>query len=159
MARKKTEMRELTGRHVLAITVSAFAVIIGVNLLLAYKAVATFPGLEVANSYVASQDFDAEKSAQIALGWTLDPVYDPARGELRLVFTDAKGQPAPVADLNVLLGRTTEAKDDSRPSFTRNAGAFVAKAALQPGKWMMHVEARAQDGTLFRQRIDLFVKG
>ncbi|MDZ4134978.1 MAG: FixH family protein, partial [Paracoccaceae bacterium] len=44
-------MAELTGRKVLVITVSAFAVIIGVNLLLAYKAVSTFPGLEVKNSY------------------------------------------------------------------------------------------------------------
>jgi nitrogen fixation protein FixH len=31
--------------------------------------------------------------------------------------------------------------------------------ALKPGKWMMHVEAVAPDGTLFRQRLDLFVKG
>ncbi|HCY99288.1 MAG: nitrogen fixation protein FixH [Rhodobacterales bacterium RIFCSPHIGHO2_02_FULL_62_130] len=152
-------MRELTGRHVLGITVTAFAVIIGVNLVLAYKAVSTFPGLEVANSYVASQGFDAEKTAQMALGWTLDPIYDASRGELRLAFTDSKGQPAPVADLTVLLGRTTEAKDDTRPEFAREAGVYVAKAALQPGKWMMHVEARAMDGTLFRQRINLFVKG
>ena len=152
-------MREITGRHVLVFTVSAFAVIIGVNVLLAYKAVSTFPGLEVANSYVASQDFDAEKAAQIALGWKLDPVYDADRRELRLTFTDAKGQPAPVADLTVLLGRTTEAKDDSHPDFLRESGVYVAKAELSPGKWMMHVEARAEDGTLFRQRIDLFVKG
>ena len=47
--------RELTGGKVLAITVSAFAIIIGVNVLLAFKAVSTFPGLEVENSYVASQ--------------------------------------------------------------------------------------------------------
>ena len=35
--------RELTGRHVLAITLTAFGVVIGVNLLLAVKAVGTFP--------------------------------------------------------------------------------------------------------------------
>ena len=50
--------RPLTGKHVLAITLVAFGVIIGVNVLMAVKAVGTFPGLEVANSYVASQDFD-----------------------------------------------------------------------------------------------------
>ena len=68
-------MAELTGKHVLVITVSAFAVIIAVNLLLAYKAVSTFPGLEVQNSYVASQVFDTDKAAQLALGWTLTPSY------------------------------------------------------------------------------------
>ncbi len=47
---------------------SAFAVIIAVNLVLAFKAVRTFPGLEVENSYVASQTFDAERTAQEALG-------------------------------------------------------------------------------------------
>ena len=43
--------------------------IIAVNLTLAFKAVTTFPGLEVKNSYVASQNFDADRAAQQALGW------------------------------------------------------------------------------------------
>jgi nitrogen fixation protein FixH len=30
---------------------------------------------------------------------------------------------------------------------------------LPKGKWMMQVEAIAADGTAFRQRIDLYVKG
>ena len=152
-------MRELTGRHVLAITVSAFAVIIAVNVLMAYKAISTFPGLEVANSYVASQDFDADRTAQLALGWTLAPNYDTAKGELQLAFTDAQGQPVLLQSLAVLVGRTTEAVDDSHPDFIRDAGVYVARARLAPGKWMMHVDAVAQDGTKFRQRIDLFVKG
>lgn len=65
--------RELTGRHVLAITLGAFGVIIAVNLLMAFKAVSTFPGLETPNSYVASQVFDAERVAQESLGWTVTP--------------------------------------------------------------------------------------
>ena len=68
-------MGEITGKHVLAITVSAFAVIIGVNVVMAWKAISTFPGLEVKNSYVASQTFDADRAAQQALGWTLVPEY------------------------------------------------------------------------------------
>ena len=60
-------MTELTGRHVLAITVSAFARDHrGERRCWPYKAVSTFPGLEVDNSYVASQDFDARKAAQEA---------------------------------------------------------------------------------------------
>ena len=150
-------MKELTGHHVLAITVSFFAVIIAVNGLLAYKAVSTFPGLEVANSYVASQDFEAERTAQIALGWTLKHEY--TAGVLRLTFTDTAGLPVQLATLDVLVGRTTEAADDSHPDFARVNGTYTAPIALNPGKWMLHVEARAEDGTQFRQRIDLFVKG
>jgi nitrogen fixation protein FixH len=152
-------MRELTGRHVLAITVSAFAVIIGVNLTLAYKAVSTFPGLEVENSYVASQDFDRDRAAQVALGWSLAPYYDGDRQELTLRFTDAAGNPVNLSELSVLLGRTTEARDDRQPTFDLRDGVYLAKVALPRGKWMMQIEAHAQDGTLFRQRRDLVVKG
>ncbi len=152
-------MRQLNGWHVLAIAIAFFGVIIAVNLVLAVQAVSTFPGLEVKNSYVASQTFDAEREAQEALGWSVAPAYDADRDELRLTFTDASGFAAPVANLSVLVGRPTEAKQDVTPVFTEVSGSFVAPVVLARGKWMMHVEARAPDGTQFRQRLDLFVGG
>lgn len=152
-------MAELTGRKVFAITIIAFAVIIGVNVVMAFKAVSTFPGLEVKNSYVASQTFDADRDAQLALGWVLKTEYDPAARALYLSFTDAAGLPAPVEELTVLVGRTTAAQDDQRPAFTRELGVFAAPLSLEPGKWMLQVEALSADGTPFRQRIDLFVEG
>ncbi len=57
----------ITGFKVLMFAVAAFGTIIAVNVFMAYKAVSTFPGLEVANSYVASQTFDADRAAQEAL--------------------------------------------------------------------------------------------
>ena len=66
-------MTELTGKHVLSITVSAFALIIGVNVLLACKAISTYPGLDVDNSYVGFQGFHTRKAAQVALVWTHTP--------------------------------------------------------------------------------------
>ena len=150
-------MTELTGKHVLAITVSAFAVIIGVNVLLAVKAVSTFPGLEVDNSYVASQDFNTRKAAQEALGWTMTPAYD--NGRMTLAFHGPDGLPVAVTQLEVLVGRTTEAKDDVWPTFTRAGDAYAADLPLHKGKWMIKVTARAADGTLFEQRSELFVRG
>ncbi len=147
-------MGELTGRHVLAITVGAFSVIIAVNLVMAFKAVSTFPGLEVDNGYVASQTFDAEMKAQKALGWTL--VHGYADGQLTIDIRQGAAV-APVTKLAVLLGRTTEAKDDTTPDFHLRGGVWVADVALNRGKWMMMVEATAPDGTVFRQRLDLFV--
>lgn len=149
-------MGELKGRHVLGITVGAFSIIIGVNVVMAVQAVRTFPGLEVANGYVASQSFDAERKAQEALGWTVAPAYRD--GKLTLSVTDAEGLPAAVRTLDVLVGRTTEAKDDVVPEFLRVAGVWEADVTLARGKWMLKVEAEAPDGTKFRQRLELFVQ-
>lgn len=149
-------MAEITGRQVFAFTASAFGIIIAVNLVLAYQAVKTFPGLEVANGYVASQDFDARKQAQLALGWTLTHSYRP--GHLALDFRDAAGHPAPVGDLQVLVGRATEAKDDFRPAFVPVEGVYQADVTLPKGKWIVMVDALAADGTPFKQRLDLLVQ-
>ncbi|SNT71684.1 Nitrogen fixation protein FixH [Paracoccus seriniphilus] len=144
--------RELTGRHVLMITVAAFGVIIGVNVVMAVKAVGTFPGLEVANSYVASQSFDRERAAQDALGWTTTADYD---GEwLTLTITDADGLPAPVENLKVIVGRPTHVRADQTPEFVYRNGAFHAPLSLSPGAWNIHVTGTAPDGTEFRQRLD-----
>ncbi|KGB81136.1 MAG: FixH family protein [Pseudomonadota bacterium] len=149
--------KPLTGRTVLIITVSAFSVIIGVNLVMAFLAVDTFPGLEVKNSYVASQEFDTRRDAQEGLGWVVDSGY--AEGELMLNFRQANGGTVVPRDFTVLIGRTTEARDDIRPEFTGYAGRYTAPVTLGRGKWMMLLEATAEDGTPFRQRLDLFVKG
>lgn len=154
----KTSERKLTGWHVLAMFVAFFGVIIAVNVTLAWKAIATFPGLEVANSYVASQTFDADRTAQLALNWTLTHSYDAGAHQLRLAFVDGAGQPVTLADLSVLVGRTTETTDDVRPDFRQVDGVYVAPADLAMGKWMIAVEATAQDGTRFHQRLDLHVR-
>lgn len=150
-------MGEVRGWHVAVFTSGCFAIIMAVNATLAWKAVATFPGLEVGNSYVASQRFEADRKSQRALGWTLADSYAP--GALRLDFTGPDGAPAPVAALRVLIGRTTEARDDMTPEMVASDGGFVAPVTLAPGKWMLRIEAEAPDGTLFQQRRDLFVRG
>lgn len=148
-------MTELKGRHVLAITLGFFGIIIGVNLVMAVQAVRTFPGLEVANGYIASQTFDADRKAQQALGWTAVPEYRD--GKLTIALTDAEGLPAAVQSIDVLVGRTTAANDDVRPVLNRVSGIWEAHLALARGKWMLKLEAVAPDGTMFRQRLDLFV--
>lgn len=149
-------MGEITGRHVLFITVGAFGVIIAVNLVMAFKAVSTFPGLEVKNSYVASQGFDERRAAQEALGWTAGVVHD--RGRLKLAFSDAAGAPVEVAELAVLVGRKTNAADDVTPAMAWVGDHYEAEVPLAPGVWMVRVTAKAADGTLFEQRLDLSVR-
>ncbi len=144
--------RPLTGKHVLAITLLAFGTIVGVNLFMAMKAVGTFPGLEVANSYVASQSFDRDRAAQAALDWTVTPEYDGT--DLVLAIRDGQGNPAPIRDLAVTVGRPTYMADDQHPVFVHTGGLYVAPLTLKPGLWNIHVAATAPDGTQFRQRID-----
>lgn len=144
--------KPLTGRHVLAITLAAFGVIIAVNVLMAVKAVRTFPGLEVANSYVASQSFDRDRAVQTALGWRVEADYDGK--ELVLAIRDAQGHPARIRDLAVTVGRPTFVADDQHPQMSYRGGLYRAPLVLAPGLWNIHVVATAWDGTPFRQRID-----
>ncbi|WP_264211067.1 FixH family protein [Leisingera thetidis] len=149
--------REFTGKHALMVFGGAFAVIIGVNIALAVNAVKTFPGLEVKNSYVASQEFDQRRSAQEALGWS---VYASSQGDrVKLEITDAGGNPVEVARLSATLGRATHVQDDQQPEFTFDGRAYVAPADLGPGNWNIRMAARAKDGTEFTQRVILHVKG
>ncbi|MBY6139773.1 FixH family protein [Leisingera daeponensis] len=149
--------REFTGKHAILMFGGAFAVIIGVNIVLAVNAVKTFPGLEVKNSYVASQQFDQRRSAQEALGWS---VYASAAGDqVKLEITDADGTPVEVAKLSATLGRATHVQDDQQPDFAFDGQAYVAPADLGPGNWNIRMVARAKDGTEFTQRVVLHVKG
>lgn len=148
-------MKEITGRHVLIFTVLAFGIIIAVNLTLAFQAVRTFPGLEVKNSYVASQNFDADREAQLALGWDVSAEY--SSGVLS-VFVTKDGAPAmDVAELTALVGWATSTHDDVVPEFTRSGGTFSAPLTLEPGNWNIRLQALSVDGTEFRQRVVLHV--
>ena len=63
-----------TGRHMVAIMVGFFAVVVAVNIGMARVAGSTFGGVVVENSYVASQNYNRwlrEAKAQKALGWQL----------------------------------------------------------------------------------------
>ncbi len=148
--------KEFTGRKMLVLTVSAFTVIIGVNLLLAYKAVATFPGLETKNSYVASQNFNADKKAQEALGWTIEA--DEEGDQFILYIRDRDGNPVEVAELSGTLGRATSVRDDQTPVFTFDGTAYRAPARLGAGNWNFRMVAKAKDGTRFRQRVVIHIK-
>lgn len=149
---------ELTGKHVLAIVVTAFAIIIGVNLFMAYSAIGTFPGLETENSYLASQQFDKQRAAQEALGWDVSARVDDET--LILDIKDVAGGPVVVKSVYGLLGRATHVKDDQEPAFVQNeAGAYVAQVGkLGGGNWNLRLNVVAQDDTSFQQRLPIYLK-
>ncbi|MDJ1017598.1 MAG: FixH family protein [Paracoccaceae bacterium] len=147
--------REITGRQVFFFTAGAFSIIIAVNLLLATKAVTTFPGLEVKNSYVASQSFEERRDAQEELGWTTDVAY--ADGALTLAFADQAGQPVAPKTLSLLIGRKTNSTFDQRPDMALADGVYTAALDLDPGFWTIRLKAESADGTLFEKRLEVSV--
>ncbi|WP_299784097.1 FixH family protein [uncultured Marivita sp.] len=148
--------RKLTGWHALAIFGGCFAVIISVNLTLAYNAVSTFPGLEVKNSYVASQSFDDRRAEQESLGWNVSA--EAKGGLLILSIVDAQGRPVQAGSLDAVLGRATHVQDDRSPDFAFDGRAYVARESLRPGNWNIRMKATSLDGVSFEQRIVLHVE-
>jgi len=132
-----------TGRHMAAILVSFFGVVIAVNLTMAYFASATFGGLVVDNSYVASQKFNGwlEKAREeAALGWTLDA----ARGADDRLAVSLTSAGAPLDDALITaharhpLGRLPERDLTFRPL---GNGHYESLEPLQAGRWIVHLRA------------------
>lgn len=143
-------MRTITGWHVFGMFVFGFGTVIAVNLTLAFNAMRTFPGLEVKNSYVASQGFEAHRSAQNALDWDVTASLNGTT--LTLQFLKDGAPVTPLIE-SAIFGRATNVAADQTPDFAFQDGAFVAPVDAGPGNWNLRVVARAGDGTLFKQRL------
>lgn len=147
--------KPITGSKVLFIALAAFGVIITANMALVYAAIGSFPGLEVKNTYVASQSFDKDREAQAKLGWSVKTGF--ADGELKLSITDAEGNPASIGELNATIGRATHSDADVALPFVQSQSPYSLPLALDHGKWEVRISAIATDGTPFRQRLSVIV--
>lgn len=150
----------LTGRHVLAIVVTAFGIIIAVNVFMATKAVQSFSGLVTKNSYVASQSFDENRAAQEKLGWSADATITGGKLTLRLV--DGTGAPVEPAEITAVLGFATTQKQDEVLMLVRDGAGLSAPVSARfqaavAGNWQLRLDAVAKDGTAFTQVIDVSV--
>ena len=149
-------MKELKGWHVATFFGLGFGTIIAVNAALAVSAVRTFPGLEVKNSYVASQSFDANRSAQEALGWDVSAWIH--EGQLKLSFMDNGVAVSPIIE-TATFGRATSVAMDQTPIFNFDGEVFVAPIEVGSGNWNLRITARSVDGTKFQQRIIVVAPG
>jgi len=142
-----------TGRHMTAILVGFFAVVIAVNVLMARLATSTFGGVVVENSYVASQHFNRwldEASAEKALGWRADFSRRPdGRVAVKLTGPSAPAQLAALA--RHPLGRQP---DQALAFVPDGSGAFVSTGQLPVGRWRLRLEVQA-GGRLWRSEGDI----
>ncbi|MGN6498274.1 MAG: FixH family protein [Tsuneonella sp.] len=134
--------KTFTGRHMTAILVAGFGVVIAVNLVMARLAVSTFGGVVVENSYVASQEYNkwlAEAEQSRALGWA--PVVQ-RRGDGRVEVRFAEG--AAPGELKAIARHPLGRLPDNPLSFAAaGPGRFVSTAPLPGGRWTLRLEGRA----------------
>ncbi|MER9191064.1 FixH family protein [Mesorhizobium australicum] len=137
--------REFTGRHMLAIILAFFGVVIAVNLTMATLANTSWTGLVVENTYVASQQFNRkaeEGRAQAALGWTGKLTI--AGGEVRYSLTDAAGKPVSLRGVKVLFRHPAYEKEDESIKLALASGQeFAAQHMPRDGVWIVEIDADA----------------
>ena len=84
--------RPFTGRHMSYIMLGFFAVVFTANMTMVYFAKASWTGLVVANSYVASQSFNSDTARLKAFrDMGIEPALTFDKGELRVKFVAQSG--------------------------------------------------------------------
>ena len=136
--------RTFTGRHMAAILVVFFGVVIAVNFTIARFASATFGGIVVENSFVASQEDNRwldEAEAQRALDWDAVAAWRP---DGRLAVT-RQGAP-PNAEVAATVWHPLGRAPDRDFTFERAGNLrFVSREALPEGRWLLRLEVKARD--------------
>lgn len=140
--------KPFTGRHMAAVLVLAFSVIVGINIAMATLASSTFGGVVVENSYVASQNFNRwldEAEKEKALGWQVAAARRDD-GRIAATLTGVPRYADVVAEARHPLGRMP----DVRLTFVRDAsGAYISDRPLAPGRWTLRFQIESE-GTKWR---------
>jgi len=147
-------IREFTGRHMAMIMVAFFGVVIAVNLFMARQASATFGGLVVENSYVASQHFNRwldEADRGHALGWQASATRT-GTGQVRLTLGGLPAGPVRIsAQARHPLGRLP---DRTLAFVPGGPGQFQSTTLLPSGRWRLRLTVEA-GGHIWRSEAEL----
>lgn len=148
-------VRIFTGKHFAGIMVAFFGVIVTVNLVMARLAGATFGGVVVDNSYVASQHFNRwldEAASERALGWTAE-MRRRADDRLTVEVTGLSDRPGSLtAVARHPLGRAP----DLELRFKRlKDGRFLSLQPLPAGRWRVRIAVQSE-GRNWRSEGDIW---
>ena len=133
-----------TGKHMAAIFVGGFAVVIAVNLFMASQAVGSFHGTVVDNSYVASQNYNGwlrQAAASKALGWQAVP-HRRADGR---VVVETLAVPAG-ARITGTAAHPLGLRADTPLTFAPlGKGSWISNETVGLGRWQVRLAIRAGD--------------
>jgi nitrogen fixation protein FixH len=134
---KSAAPREFTGLHMLLVMGAFFGVVIAVNVTMAVLSSTSWPGLAVANSYVASQEYQGRLDAareQHALGWVAE--FDYAAGVARFTIDDNAANPVDIGVVTLTVNRPVGTAGDQTVELPRLAdGSYSASLELASGTW------------------------
>lgn len=140
--------KPFTGRHMLAVLVGFFGVVIAVNFIMASYATSTFGGVVVENSYVASQQFNRwldQAETQRALGWSAEAARLPD-GRVEVAVAGPEGDVRLTGTARHPLGRKADRPLAFEPL---GGGRFRSNEALPAERWILRLQVDA-DGQVWR---------
>jgi len=148
---KQKSVRRFTGYHATMIIVAFFAVVVGVNMVMARFALSTFGGTVVDNSYVASQKYNEwlkRARDQRAHGWAVSPVL---RSDDRAMvhITDAGGNALRGARLVAVAEHPVGRTEPFDITFAeRQPGEYRSVQAIPDGRWKLKLVISQADKSL-----------
>ena len=153
----QAQPRPITGRMVLFITVSFFAVVIGVNLVMMRLAIQTLPGTEVDSAYSASLAYGKEIATardQSERNWKVDAhVERSGQGgaTLQVEVRDNTGRPMSGLSFHGRFERPTDRRAD-RPVELAETGIGIYRGSAEtiaPGQWDLVLEGVSAGQRMF----------
>ena len=136
----------LQGRHVLSLFLGFFGVVLAVNGAMVYSAVSTHTGLVANEPYRKGLHYNARIAAderQTRLGW-VETLEVSRKGRVSLTLTEVNGIGVGRLEVAGVLGRPSTNRYDIKLDLSEVGPArYAADAgALEPGSWLLALEAR-----------------
>lgn len=156
--------RVITGRFVLITFIAFFGTIAIVNGIMMTLALTTMPGLEVRNSYDASQGYNGELAAmreQAARGWRVDVTLKLTNGTapVSVELKDGSGTAVTGLALSARLSHPASRKGDHAIDLNEvSPGRYIAAIPdVARGAWDLSIEARRGDTRQYTSRSRVFL--
>lgn len=143
--------KKFTGRHATMMIVAFFAVVVGVNMVMARFALSTFSGTVVDNSYVASQKYNdwlEQARQQAAHGWTVSPAVRKA-GKASINITADDGAFLDGATITALAEHPVGRAEPFDIRFIQTGAAeYRSIQTLPAGRWKLKIIISRDDKSM-----------
>ncbi|NCN83618.1 MAG: FixH family protein [Sphingomonadales bacterium] len=151
MTKKTPGVKKFTGYHATMIIVAFFAVVVGVNMVMARFALSTFGGTVVDNSYVASQEYNKwleQARDQQAHGWTVSQIMRSG-DRARLNVTGADGAPLRGVKIAVVAEHPVGRTEPFEITFAEDSpGEYQSVETIPAGRWKLKLLVSQADKSM-----------
>ncbi|PWE55465.1 cation transporter [Metarhizobium album] len=148
-----------TGRHMLAIMLAFFGVVIGVNMLMAWYATTSWSGLIVENTYVASQQFNGRAAAMRAMAASgIAGKISVRGGVIEYDLRNRDGSPAAADSVTVHFKRPVGDHQDFATELAKaGEGRFEKAYDVPVGEWIAEIVSKRGEETIMHEAFRFYV--